>query len=100
MIPAPELILVDPTATRRAPRALAAPTALAHARLGLIDAMLNQRAQWGQGLLDAAEVRLRSHAPSLEMARETVNPLAHEGSERWASTMAARYEALVIATGD
>lgn len=91
--------LVDPTADRRAPRRLAPGVTLARARVGLVDSTLNKRAQWGSGMLDAAEAALR-RAGVRATEREAVNPVVREDGERWAARMARTYEALVIATGD
>lgn len=92
--------LVDPTAERRAPRRLAPGVSSEAPRVGLVDGMLNKRGQWGQGLLDAAEVVLRGQWPQASFTRVMLDPLDRGSADRWAQVMAARYEALVIAAGD
>jgi hypothetical protein len=68
--------------------------------VGLVDAMLNRAAMWGEGILDAAAGRLRTAAPTVVLDRVRVDPLAHAGRDRWVAAMLQRYEALVVATGD
>lgn len=95
------MTLVDPTAARGtagtpAPRLRPGP----RSRVALVDAMLHKKGQWGQGLLDAAQDALRALVPTATFDRVTLDPITPEEPDVWATAMASRYHALVLAAGD
>jgi len=92
--------LIDPTASEHEPSARAERRALDGARIGLVDGMLNPSADWGQGLLDGVEAALRSEFPAATFERVSRPQLSPSPHDVWASAMADRYKALVIAAGD
>lgn len=89
--------LIDPTAQGAEPLPLATRNPIGPGtRIGLIDAMLNPSAGWGQGMLDAAERALT--AATFDRISRSV--LGDHQPIAWAKAMAALYTALVIAAGD
>lgn len=93
--------LVSPVAPNRATRARTSrPHDLVDASVGLVDSMLNPAAEWGQGILDAAEAELRGRWPRTTTERISRPQLGIHEPFRWAAAMAAKHAALVIAVGD
>lgn len=92
--------LIDPTATRHAPRAAAPALRAEHPRIALVDGMLNKRGMWGQGILDAVEEHLRVQLKGAVFGRESINPLNPEAPDRWSAAIQDRYDAVVVAAGD
>jgi len=93
--------LVDPTADSfSAQRVAPRPADLDEALVGLVDGMLNPVADWGQGLLDAAQEHLVGQFPRIRFERVSRPQVAASSPEVWAETMAERYAALVVAAGD
>ena len=89
--------LIDPTAQATEPRPLATRRPIGpDTHIGLVDAMLNPRAEWGQGMLDAAQMAL----PDATFDRISRTMLGDHQPMAWAKAMAALYSALVIAAGD
>lgn len=93
--------LVDPTAPRRA-EPIEAPglSPSTTARIALVDGMLNKGSDWGRGILDAAEARLRLMLPSADFERIDLDPIRPLPPDLWASDIADRCQAVVIAAGD
>lgn len=93
--------LVDPTGGRRS-EGRAAPRLEpgAEVRVGLADAMLHKRGLWGQGLLDAIERAMAARVRAAAFERVMLDPITPEDPDVWATVMAQRYHALVIAAGD
>jgi hypothetical protein len=93
--------LVDPTGGRRS-EGRAAPRLQpgADMRVGLVDAMLHKRGLLGQGLLDAVELAMGARVRSAAFGRVRLDPITPEDPDVWATVMASRYHALVIAAGD
>lgn len=79
-----------------APRA----ASLDDASVGLADSMLNRRAGWGGGILDAADDELRRRWPRCSTDRVARPQLGVHEPDRWAAAMAAKHAAIVIAVGD
>lgn len=93
--------LVSPVATARRTRPLAPRPPLEDGCVvGLVDSMLNPGQEWGQGMLDAVEERLRALHPRLSFERVSRAPLFGAPSAQWAAAMRKRYKALVTAVGD
>lgn len=93
--------LVSPVAVTFRERPLAPRPALERGcRVGLVDSMLNPGQDWGQGMLDAVERRLRAAHPKLNFERVPRAPLFGAPSAQWAAAMRKRYKALVTAVGD
>ena len=92
--------LVSPVAGSFAPRALAPRPAALTGTVALVDGMLNAKAQWGQGILDAVEAELLGRHPGARVERIARPQLGATPAEVWAIAMADRYAALVIAAGD
>ena len=76
------------------------PSSLDRAPLGLVDGMVNPKAGWGRGILEAVEEELRQRWPRVTTERVSRAQLGLHEPFRWAAAMAARYAALVIAVGD
>lgn len=96
-----EVDLVDPTGGRRtvgtpAPRLGAGRPAT----VALVDAMLHKRGLWGRGMLDAVGAVLAARLPWVAVQRIDLDPITPEDPDVWATAMAPRYQALVIAAGD
>jgi hypothetical protein len=92
--------LVNPVAEVRARQRLFAPRPpLLERPVALVDATMNPRGMWGQGILDMVEQTIRRCTHGVVFERVD-RPPAGSPAEIWASTMAARYAALVIAAGD
>jgi hypothetical protein len=91
--------LVSPVAEEFAGRPLAPRGPLANP-VGLVDTMLNQTANWGDGILDAVEQQLRANHPLIRVERVRRPQLGGTPPDIWAAAMADRYAALVIAAGD
>ena len=68
--------------------------------VALVDTMLNQASMWGQGIFDAVEAELLSRHPRARPERVSRPQLGASPAEIWATAMADRYTALVIAAGD
>lgn len=62
--------------------------------------MLHKRGLWGQGLLDAVELTLTARLTAADFGRVALDPITPEDPDVWATAMASRYHALVIAAGD
>ena len=92
--------LVSPVASDFEPRDLAPRPAAVTGTVALVDGMLNAKAQWGQGILDAIEEELRRRHPGAEVERIARPQIGASPAEVWAAAMADRYAALVIAAGD
>lgn len=93
--------LVDPTAPRRAEPAEAAGLSTATTgTIALVDGMLNKGSDWGRGILDAVESRLRATLPRADFERVDLDPIRPVPPEIWAADVAARCSAVVIAAGD
>jgi len=67
--------------------------------VALVDGMLNAKAQWGQGILDGSEGELLG-ATRAPWSSGSTTALGATPAEVWATAMADRYAALVIAAGD
>ena len=93
--------LVSPVAEVQARQRLWAsrPPLLGDRPVALVDATMNPRGMWGQGILDMVEqtIRRRQHDATFDRVDRPPTGLP---AEIWASTMAAQYAALVIAAGD
>ena len=76
------------------------PSSLDQAPVGLVDGMVNPKAGWGRGILEAVEEELRQRWPRVTTERVSRAQLGLHEPLRWAGAMAARYAALVIAVGD
>jgi hypothetical protein len=98
-LPAPAH-LVSPVADSFAPRSPAPRPSAITGTIALVDGMLNAKAQWGQGILDAVEAELVQRHPDARVERVARPQLGATPAEVWAAAMADRYAALVIAAGD
>ena len=76
------------------------PTSLAGAKVGLVDGMVNPKAGWGRGILDAVDEELKHRWPRVEAVRISRAQMGLHEPFRWAAAMAAKHAALVIAVGD
>ena len=76
------------------------PSHLNDASVGLVDSMVNPKAGWGRGILDAVEKELKRRWPRLSTERISRPQLGIHEPLRWAAAMAAKYAAVVIAVGD
>src|SRR5690348_10223359 len=92
--------LVNPVAEAFDPRPAAPRAAKIEGRIGLVDGMVNPKGMWGQGMLDALEAELSERHPGARFERVSRPQLGATPAEVWASAMADRYSALVIAAGD
>ena len=93
--------LVSPVPGGRRRRSRASrPSSLDQARVGLVDGMVNPKAGWGRGILQAVEEELRQRWPRVTTERVSRAQLGLHEPYGWAAAMAARYAALVIAVGD
>ena len=93
--------LVSPVpGTRRLLSPASRPSSLDQASVGLVDGMVNPKAGWGRGILEAVEGELRQRWPRVTTERISRAQLGLHEPFRWAAAMAARYAALVIAVGD
>lgn len=93
--------LVSPAAERFALRDPAPRlTSLDGLTIGLVDSMLNARANWGQGILDAVEEHLRAAHRLVAFERVSRPPINPPPPNVFAAAMADRYAALVTAVGD
>src|SRR5262249_49129411 len=92
--------LVNPVADSVEPRQLAPRPTRIEGRVALVDGMLNPKGMWGQALLDAVEQELHGRHPSVQFERVSRPQIGAPPAEVWASAMADRYAALVIAAGD
>lgn len=92
--------LISPVADSFEPRLPAPRHAAIEGTVALVDGMLNAKAQWGQGILDAVEAELRERHPGAQVERIARPQLGTSPAEVWATAMADRYAALVIAAGD
>jgi hypothetical protein len=68
--------------------------------VGLVDSMLNPRADWGSGILDAVDDVLGRRWPRCTTDRIRRPQMGVHEPDRWAKAMADRHAALVIAVGD
>lgn len=94
-------MLVDPTAPRAHTRTEA--PGLSSATTGtiaLVDGMLHKASDWGRGILDACEVRLRGITPTATYERIDLDPIRPVPPELWAGDVGARSAAVVITAGD
>ena len=78
----------------------ARPSSLNGSSVGLVDGMVNPKAGWGRGILGAVEEELGRRWPRVATERVSRAQLGLHEPFRWATAMAARYSALVIAVGD
>lgn len=92
--------LVSPVADTFEPRPLAPRPGALSGTVALVDGMLNAKALWGQGILDAIEGELRRRHPGAAVERIARPQIGATPAEVWAAAMADRYAALVIAAGD
>jgi hypothetical protein len=92
--------LVNPVADTFEPRQPAPRRPELSGKVGLVDGMLNPSGLWGQGILDAVEAELRERFPEVGFERVSRPQLGASPPDVWASAMADRYSALVIAAGD
>lgn len=96
-----DLGFVSPTAEVFAPREPAPRLAsLDGLKIGLVDSMLNARANWGQGMLDAVEAYLRARHPQTAFERVSRPPINPPPPNVFAQAMADQYAAIVTAVGD
>lgn len=101
MVNGPAGGLVSPIPRSRRLRSPAPrPTGLAGALVGLVDGMVNPKAGWGRGILEAVDEDLKRRWPGVATERIARAQMGHHEPFRWAAAMAARYAALVIAVGD
>lgn len=91
---------ISPVADSFVPRPAAPRAAAIEGTVALVDGMLNAKAQWGQGILDAVEAELRERHPGAQVERIARPQLGATPADVWATAMADRYAALVIAAGD
>lgn len=92
--------LVSPVADSFEPRPLAPRSRAIEGKVALVDGMLNAKAQWGQGILDGIEDELLRRHPGATVERIARPQIGATPAEVWATAMADRYAALVIAAGD
>lgn len=93
--------LVSPVAEAFATRQPAQrPDSLDGARIGLVDSMLNARANWGQGTLDAVQAHLAARFPGAVFERVSRPPMSPPPPNVFAAAMADQYAAIVTAVGD
>jgi hypothetical protein len=93
--------LVSPTPADFEPLPAAPrPISLDGAHVGLVDSMLNPRADWGTGILDAVAEALNERWPRCTTDRIRRPQMGVHEPDRWAKFMADRHAALVIAVGD
>ena len=76
------------------------PDSLDGRAIGLVDSMLNPRADWGSGILDAVAGALGALWPRCTHERIRRPQMGVHEPDRWAKAMADRHAALVIAVGD
>ncbi|MCY4369267.1 MAG: hypothetical protein OXF41_07550 [bacterium] len=76
------------------------PASLAGEAVGLVDGMVNPKAGWGRGILQAVEEELKSRWPRVDTERIARAQMGLHEPFRWAAAMAAKHAALVIAVGD
>lgn len=86
--------------SRRLLSPAARPASLAGALVGLVDGMVNPKAGWGRGILEAVDEDLERRWPGVVTERIARAQMGVHEPFRWAAAMAARYAALVIAVGD
>ena len=93
--------LVSPVAVDFEPLPAAPrPVSLDGVNVGLVDSMLNPRADWGSGILDAVAEALGERWPRCTTDRIRRPQMGVHEPDRWAKAMADRHAALVIAVGD
>ncbi len=93
--------LVNPEADTIDPRSPAPRLeTLDRVSIGLVDSMLNPRALWGQGILDAVETRLVTTGSSVSFQRIARSPVTPPSSSRWGRGIAEEVAAIVTAAGD
>lgn len=93
--------LVDPTAPRaHSPAEAPGLSATSTGSVALVDGMLHKASDWGRGILDACEDRLRASLPLVGFDRVDLDPIRPVPPELWASEVGGRSTAVVIAAGD
>lgn len=93
--------LVDPTAPRAHTRTEAPGlSSTTTGTIALVDGMLHKASDWGRGILDACEVRLRDITPTATYERVDLDPIRPVPPELWAGDVGARSAAVIIAAGD
>jgi hypothetical protein len=97
----PQDLLIDPTAPRaHAPAEAPGLDAASTGTIALVDGMLHKASDWGRGILDACEQRIRTIAPGAAYERVDLDPIRPVPPELWANDVGARSSAVVIAAGD
>ena len=93
--------LVDPTVPRaHAPAEAPGLAPETTGSIALVDGMLHKASDWGRGILDACEQRLRTVAPGASFERVDLDPIRPVPPELWAGDVGSRSAAAIIAAGD
>ena len=93
--------LVSPTPrSRRFLSPASRPSGLNDSSVGLVDGMVNPKAGWGRGILEAVGKELRRRWPRVTTERISRPQLGVHEPLRWAAAIAAEHASVVIAVGD